>query len=445
MKSQQSVNMVQGFQHDPLRIAQYSWVGLMLMAGLIADALGAPRWMLITGVTASVFPAILGLWILRDHGRGLGIAQAGLVLAWTCFAAVAVLATGAAFSPLTVFFVLGPVTAFAIGNDRLAIESSVFSVFAFLVALFLSGMGWVGAPANNITPIVLAGALAGILQLPVIVWAAVASRSGRRAAQEIKSLDRVAVSERALEKEHMHRLTAEKNLDERMQFFAGVGHDLKTPLNAINGFSEMMVAEIRGPLSDEYKDYAGLINESGQDLMLLVEDILDLAKAEANRHMLDMEPVDLGASGKSVMAQMQAQATRANVKLKMRTYGKPWALADVRAVRQIWQNLVSNAVKYSDKDAVVSLSARVRNGKAIISVKDTGAGMDAEDLALIAEPFAQGANSKGRKGTGLGLAVVKRFADLHKGKVMIDTAPGKGTQVQVILPLADMDDLAPLN
>jgi cell cycle sensor histidine kinase DivJ len=233
-------------------------------------------------------------------------------------------------------------------------------------------------------------------------------------------------------------------LEERSGFFSGYGHDLKTPLNAILGFSEMMSSEIRGPLSDDYKDYAGLINESGQDLMLLVEDILDLAKAEANAHRLDFEPVDLGASGKSVLAQMRAQADRASVKLKIRTYGEPWAHADARAVRQIWQNLVSNAIKYSDADGTVSLIASVRQGKAVLGVKDTGAGMDEADLARISEPFAQGANAKGRAGTGPGLAVVKRFTDLQNGKVVINTALGKGTQVEVILPLANPDDLVPL-
>ena len=444
-KPQRHVNLLPGFMRDPLRISQYSWIGLTLLAGLIADSLGVPQAYLIWGLAISLLPALAGLWMLADKGLGAQIAQAGLVATWTVFAAVSMLATGGGTSPLIVLFVIGPLTAFAVGRDRLALESAVFSVLAFLFALLMTGMGWAGMPGADMQPLIKAGAVAGILQIPVLVWAAIASRRGAESNLDQRARERIIASERALEKAREMRRDAERSVDDCTAFFAGLGHDLKTPLNAILGFSEMMSSEIRGPLPEDYKDYAGLINESGQDLMLLVDDILDLAKAEADGHRLELEPVDLGASGKSVMAQMQAQAIRVDVKLKMRTYGEPWAQADARAIRQIWQNLVSNAVKYSDKGGAVSLSASVRKGMAVLSVKDTGAGMDEADLARIAEPFRQGTNSRGRAGTGLGLAVVKRFADLHKGQVVIDTALGKGTQVQVLLPLADEEDLKPLS
>ncbi|MEO9971731.1 MAG: HAMP domain-containing sensor histidine kinase [Hyphomonadaceae bacterium] len=230
---------------------------------------------------------------------------------------------------------------------------------------------------------------------------------------------------------------AEAELVERTVFFAGLGHDLKTPLNAIIGFSELMKEEVRGPLPDAYKDYPGIIHESGQDLMLLVEDMLDLAKSEAKGHRLELEPVDLAASGSSVARQLQDMASRAEVTLKF-PGGEPiWAEADARAVRQIWQNLVSNAIKYSNPGGQVTLSATKLSGAVAISVSDQGAGMDQADLDRIAKPFAQGLNSKGRAGTGLGLAVVHRFAQLHGGKVIIDTQQNKGTRVRVTLPALD--------
>lgn len=234
---------------------------------------------------------------------------------------------------------------------------------------------------------------------------------------------------------------AKTALSERTAFFAGLGHDLKTPLNAILGFSDLMKAQVRGPLPDAYKDYPAIIHESGQDLMLLVDDILDLAKAEASSHRLDLEPVDLVASAASVVRQLQDQADRAEVRLSLDEDMEVWAEADARAVRQIWQNLVSNAIKYSNKKGVVTLSARKAAGAVAISVKDRGAGMDESDLERVAKPFAQGSNSKGRAGTGLGLAVVQRFAELHGGKVIIDTELGKGTQVRVTLPAADTSSL----
>ena len=228
---------------------------------------------------------------------------------------------------------------------------------------------------------------------------------------------------------------ARDEIAERTVFFASLGHELKTPLNAIIGFSDMMQAKLRGPLPEPYDEYATIINDSAQELLLMVEDILDLARSETTRQRLDLQPVDLMASARSVVGQLQPQAARAGVRV-IAEGGDVWANADARAVRQIWQNLLSNAIKYSDAGSQVTLGAQQGSGMAQLHVADEGAGMDEADLARIAEPFAQGDNARGRVGTGLGLAVVKRFAELHGGQVRIDTAPGKGTRVEVSLPLA---------
>lgn len=234
----------------------------------------------------------------------------------------------------------------------------------------------------------------------------------------------------------------ESELADRMAFFAGLSHELKTPLNAVLGFADIMRSELRGPMPEAYKDYSALIHESGQDLLLLVEDILDYARTEAGHARLDSEPVDLVASGESVIAQLSGQAQRADVKVKLLAQGEVWAQADARAVRQIWQNLLSNAIKYSDIGGTVTLDARAGQKAVALSVRDQGAGMDEADLDRIARPFQQGSNARGRAGTGLGLAVVKSFADSMKGRVVIDTAPGQGTRVRVFLPKADPRDVA---
>lgn len=226
-------------------------------------------------------------------------------------------------------------------------------------------------------------------------------------------------------------------LAERTIFFASLGHDLKTPLNAIIGFADLMRNELRGPLPDAYRDYSDIIHESGLDLLLLIDDMLDLAKADANKLVLDFEPVDLAASGASVLRQLSVQAERSGVTLELAGESEAWARADARAVRQIWQNLVSNAIKYSERGGRVTLSVAEQGDRVILSVEDQGAGMDADDLRRLAEPFAQGRNSSGRPGTGLGLAVVKSFADLHDGQVRIETAPSAGTRVEVSFPPAD--------
>lgn len=223
-------------------------------------------------------------------------------------------------------------------------------------------------------------------------------------------------------------------LSERTSFFAGLGHDLKSPLNAVIGFAEIMEAEIRGPMPEVYQDYPGLIKESGETLLRLVEDMLAFAKSEAGTYELDLAPMDIAASGESVLRQSQAVADKADVTLKFVGHGEVIAMADADAVRRIWDNLVSNAIKYSAAGGVVTLTASMQGQTSLLQVTDTGAGMDADDLARIARPFAQGRNAKGRAGTGLGLAMVQRLAEMQGGQVEIRTAPGAGTTVSVTLP-----------
>ena len=231
---------------------------------------------------------------------------------------------------------------------------------------------------------------------------------------------------------------------QRTAFFASLGHDLKTPLNAIIGYADMMRHGVRGPLPEAYQDYPAIIHDSGQELLLMVEDMLDLARADAERYRLEPEPVDLTASAQSVLRQLENQAERAGVKLRLKADEEVWAQADARAVRQIWQNLVSNAIKYSDSDSAVVLGAEISGNAAILSVTDKGAGMSEDDVRLALEPFSQGGNARGVKGTGLGLAVVKRFAEMHGGQIDIRSAPGKGTRVTVTLPCAQDADIDPM-
>ena len=225
----------------------------------------------------------------------------------------------------------------------------------------------------------------------------------------------------------------ETRLRERTDFFAGLGHDLKSPLNAVIGFADMMDQELSGPMPEPYREYPGLIKESGETLLRFVEDMLGYARSEAGTYELDLALIDVAASGEAVLRQSEAAATTAGVSLVMETRGEVLAMADAAAVRRMWDNLVSNAIKYSARNGKVTLSAREDADAVIIEVSDDGAGMDAEDLAAIARPFEQGRNARGRAGTGLGLAMVKRLAEMHRGQVRIETAKGNGTTVSVRL------------
>lgn len=235
----------------------------------------------------------------------------------------------------------------------------------------------------------------------------------------------------------------EARLRQRTAFFASLGHELRTPLHAILGYAELMQAELMGPLPEAYQDYPAIIHESGTDLLLLVDDILDLARSEAGEPRLDPEPVDLTASAESVVRQMSAHALRASVTLKIKAEGQVWAQADARAVRQTWQNLVSNAIKYSPAGKVVTLETRIVDTMAVMSVQDRGRGIDTQDLSRLTQPFVQAVGS--RPGTGLGLSVVRRFAELQGGEFRLVSSPGRGTKAQVMLPLADAADLVSLD
>ena len=236
--------------------------------------------------------------------------------------------------------------------------------------------------------------------------------------------------------------TVRAELSERTRFFAGMGHDLKSPLNGIIGFADIMAAGLKGPLPEAYTEYPALIREGGETLLRLIEDMLGYAKAEAGTYELDPAIMDIAASGESVMRQSQAVADLAGVTLRFHARAELLALADAAAVRRIWDNLVSNAIKYSSSGDTVTLRAFERDGFAFMEVIDTGAGMHAEDLARIAKPFAQGENAKGRAGTGLGLAMVQKLAELQGGQVTIRTAPGQGTTVTVRLPVAESEKRA---
>jgi len=450
-KPQHGVKPGDQIPNERLAITHYVWIALALLAAMAIEALDGTRAEVAAFCGLALAPAAAGLWLIhRNKQADFLLGEALLISAWTALAAIGIAATGGLGSPLTILFALGPLTAFAFGRERLAVESAAFGAAALGLIMLLD---WIGAlPAGRLNRLALPVAGIGVLQTLVLIWAAFA----RKPEQADASADVAPAPpppppppiipqvDPELDALRARAEAAEHALISRTSYFASLGHDLRTPLNAIMGYAQMLQMNMGGGLSEKQVDQAGIINESGQDLLLLVDDMMDLAKAEADRQTLDLEPVDLGASGKSIMAQTQAIADRKQVKLNLRTYGEPWAKADARAVRQIWQNLISNAIKYSEAGGTVTLSASDRKDGAVLSVKDTGAGMDEDDLARIAKPFEMGANSKGVKGTGLGMTIVKTFADLHGADVVIDTAPGDGTRFQVIFQKADADDLDPL-
>lgn len=223
----------------------------------------------------------------------------------------------------------------------------------------------------------------------------------------------------------------------KSEFLANMSHELRTPLNAVIGFSQIMVDETLGPLGgDAYRDYARHIQESGQHLLAIINDILDLSKVEAGKTTLTETPVDLVSIAKSCLRLMEERATTGNVTLRADFPARlPLLRADERLIRQILLNLLSNGVKFTPAGGSVSMTIAVDSGL-VLAVADTGIGMADADVPKALTPFIQLDNSLSRKfeGTGLGLPLVASFVRLHGGTLSLRGKPGEGTTVTIWFP-----------
>ena len=244
-----------------------------------------------------------------------------------------------------------------------------------------------------------------------------------------------------------HKLEFEKIRAEtanraKSEFLANMSHELRTPLNAINGFSEMMAAELYGPLGDtRYRDYARDILTSGQHLLALINDILDMSKIEAGKMQLRFERLSLEELADEAARLMKPKADAVGVVISLDFPALPDVEADYRAIKQVLLNLLSNAVKYTPRDGSITIHAEARTdptgGRICVSVRDTGIGIPQEDLQRLAQPFEQVESHLARTapGTGLGLALTKSLIEMHSGELLLESTPGEGTTVSFMLPV----------
>jgi len=233
--------------------------------------------------------------------------------------------------------------------------------------------------------------------------------------------------------------TAERAYAAKSQFLANMSHELRTPLNAIIGFSEMIQQQLLGPIGTEkYLEYIGGIRESGEHLLDLISDILDMSKIEAGKYDLDLEEVNVAKTINVAMHMVESRASEAGVKLRMQKLKNEElkVVADRRAFLQVLLNLLSNAVKFTKEGGSVTLDCQERKGFVSIKVSDTGIGIPPNKLQSITNPFEQVSSSYAREheGSGLGLAITKELVEMHGGMLDIDSALGVGTTVHVRFP-----------
>jgi len=220
-------------------------------------------------------------------------------------------------------------------------------------------------------------------------------------------------------------------------FLASMSHELRTPLNAIIGFSEALLARFFGELNEKQDDYLKDIYSSGKHLLNLINDVLDLSKVEAGRMELDLSQFDLPSALADAMTLIRERATKHGIALGLDVAPALGTVTgDERKFKQILLNLLSNAVKFTPDGGRVDVSAARVQNDIVIAVKDTGIGIAAADQEAVFEEFRQvgGDYTSKQEGTGLGLALTRRFVELHGGRIWVESAPGKGSTFFFTLP-----------
>lgn len=244
-----------------------------------------------------------------------------------------------------------------------------------------------------------------------------------------------------LERTRSERLLSRSEAANRAKndFLAIMSHELRTPLNAIIGFSEIIANQMFGPVGQEkYADYAGDIRSSGTHLLSIINDILDISKAEAGKLQLEEEPIDPVEALNRSMRMFRQRASEIGVDLSFRVRDDiPWIIADPRLFNQVAINLTSNALKFTPEGGRVWIEIGIDpSGNFTLKVRDTGIGIKEADMKRVFEPFVQVENAMSRthQGTGLGLPLVRKIMGLHGGSVELESVVGEGTVVTATFP-----------
>lgn len=249
----------------------------------------------------------------------------------------------------------------------------------------------------------------------------------------------VTEERRRLEELHASKEAAELADRTKTEFLANISHELRTPLNAVLGFAEAIRGEMFGPVGQpKYLEYADDIHKSGALLLEIINDILDLSKIEAGKMPLEEEDLVVTEVIEQCVRLVRERATEAGLTIKVTTKKAPERIfADRTRIKQILINLLTNAVKFTPPGGTIRLRVRSgRSGGAVFSVSDTGAGMTEQEIETALKPFGQvgSAMTRSHEGTGLGLPLAASFTEMHGGELIIESAPGQGTIVSVLLP-----------
>jgi signal transduction histidine kinase len=250
------------------------------------------------------------------------------------------------------------------------------------------------------------------------------------------------IKDTSRERETERKLTAARDAAlaasaAKTDFLAQVSHEIRTPLHAILGFAEVMMEERFGSIGNErYRDYLKDIHASGKHVMSLADDLLDLSKIEAGKLELAFAPVDANGLIRECVSMMQPQAARERIIMRVSLFERlPQVLVDERSLKQIMLNLMSNAVKFNEPGGQVIVSTAVDGaGQAVIRVRDTGVGMNEDEVGLALEPFSQVGHARRKGGAGLGLPLTKALVEANGAEFSIKSRRDQGTLIEIAFP-----------
>jgi signal transduction histidine kinase len=226
---------------------------------------------------------------------------------------------------------------------------------------------------------------------------------------------------------------------ERAAFLAAVSPELRSPLNAILGFADILMEEVDGPLSSSAREEVEQIRGSGGHLLALINDILEFSALESGQLKLSRSRTDLLALANEVVREARVLIGQKAIALAVDAGEAVFARVDARRVRQVVGNLVNNAIKFTQQGHVTVRIAR-EGPMAVLEVVDTGPGISPQDSALIFQEYKQARGERGRRrGTGLGLAIARRLVLLHQGSIHVESELGRGSRFRVLLPIGNID------
>jgi signal transduction histidine kinase len=353
----------------------------------------------------------------------------------------------------------GPVPVVRAATRAILAVGATATVVAVLVAV-ASGTGWValagilaaGVVATAVGGVVVRGWVRAIDRELAALGAGVSriaadparARLPMRRQDEIgalaQALDQLRARFRAaLDRERAARRELEEADAAKDAFLMAVRHELRTPLNAILGFADVLLSEIDGPLTKGQQEDARIILSSGNHLASLFDDVLDLSAAVSQQLDLEVEEIDLVRLLRDVIREQRPQARGKELTLVLDAPDEALLLADPKRLRQVFTNLVANAVKFTERGRV-EVVVRESEPTVVVEVRDTGVGIPDDQQATIFDEFLQVPETKGKRerriGAGLGLAIARNLVELHEGRIVLWSEPGEGSVFTVRLPVA---------